>query len=396
MTSSSAAIDPKIREHAAELAAIRRDIHAHPETAFEEVRTSEQVARLLASWGIDVHRGLARTGVVGALRCGSSARAIGLRADMDALPIEEANSFAHRSTQRGKMHACGHDGHTAMLLGAAKFLAETRSFDGTVFFIFQPAEENEGGGRTMVEEGLFDTFPMDAVFGMHNMPGIAVGKFVAMPGAMMASFDIFEIAVEGKGAHAAFPHQGADTIVAAAAVLSALQTIVSRTIDPLEPAVVSATQVGGGDTYNVIPERVRIAGTVRAFSAEIQDTIEAAIARICAGIGTAYGVRIALRYDRRYPPTLNWSAETDTVRSVIERTFGKDALETARPIMAAEDFAFMLNKKPGAFVWIGNGVGKEGGCIVHNPNYDFNDAILPLGVQYWASLVSHVLPSSRA
>jgi len=374
-----------------EMVAWRRDIHAHPETAFEETRTAQLVAGKLASFGIEVYPGLAKTGVVGALRAGASARAIGLRADLDALHIHEQNDFAHRSRHAGRMHACGHDGHTTMLLGAAQYLAETRRFDGTVYFIFQPAEENEGGGRAMVEEGLFDRFPMAGVYGMHNWPGIPVGKFGVLPGPMMASFDIFEIVVTGRGAHGAMPHTGIDPVVAASALVQALQTIPSRTLDPIEPAVVTVTQFHAGDAWNVIPEQAVLRGTTRAFRPAVQDQIEAGIRRICAGIDASHGTRSSVRYERRYPPTINHSRETEIAAAAMAKVVGpENVLTNLQPTMGSEDFAFMLQAKAGCYVWIGNGPG-EGGCVLHNPRYDFNDEILPIGASYWATLVEQVL-----
>jgi hippurate hydrolase len=369
----------------------RRDIHAHPEMAFHENRTSDLVASQLAAFGIEVHRGLARTGVVGKLRAGTSLRAIGLRADMDALPIEEANTFAHRSQHPGRMHACGHDGHTAMLLGAAKVLSETRPFNGTVYFIFQPAEESEGGGRLMVEEGLFERFPVESVFGMHNWPGLPVGEFAVMPGPMMASSDAFEIRLSGTGCHAAMPHMGRDSIVAASALVLALQTICSRLNSPVDPAAVSVTQIHAGDAWNVIPDQVVLRGTARAFDTQVQALIEQNIRSISQGVAATYGVSADVDYWRRYPPTINTPAEAALAAEVMRGLVGPQRVHTdLPPTMGAEDFAFMLQKRPGAYAWIGNGPG-EGGCILHNPHYDFNDEALPLGAAYWCRLVEHIL-----
>ncbi len=386
---------PRIAELQAEMEGWRHDLHAHPELAFAEHRTADFVAAKLQAFGIAVHRGLAGTGVVGSLRAGKGDRALGLRADMDALPIAEMNDFAHRSTQPGKMHACGHDGHTTMLLGAAKYLAETKGFDGTVHFIFQPAEENEGGGRRMVEEGLFEKFPVEAVYGLHNYPGIAAGRFAVRPGPMMASFDVFEIVVTGRGVHAAMPHHGADPVVAGAAIVGALQTIASRNTDPLEPVVVSVTQFHAGDTWNVIPEQAVLRGTTRAFRPEIQDATEAAIRRIVAGVATGLGVTASVRYERRYPPTINSAAETETAaRAAAAVTGAQGVARDLAPGMGAEDFAFMLQARPGSYVWLGNG-NSEGGCFLHNPRYDFNDAILTVGASYWARLVEMEMPATR-
>ncbi|MEX2454164.1 MAG: M20 aminoacylase family protein [Rhodospirillaceae bacterium] len=378
----------RIAEFSDDLVRWRRHIHARPETAFEEQMTSDYVALRLHEFGVKVHRGLAGTGVVGSLTGQKGdGPAIGLRADMDALDIEEKNDVDYRSEHPGKMHACGHDGHTAMLLGAARYLAETRNFAGTVHFIFQPAEENEGGGRVMVEEGLFEKFPVESVYGMHNMPGIPAGEFAIRPGPIMASFDIFEIRLTGAGTHAATPHLGRDALVAAAQLIGALQTVASRTVSPFDAAVVSVTQMHAGDTWNVIPEDVVVRGTVRAFSAELQDHMEAEIRRIADGICTAFAVAGEVTYERRYPPTVNDAAETEITAAVAREVAGADKVSLDRdPMMGAEDFAFMLNEKPGAYMWIGNGP-RDGGCMLHNPHYDFNDEILPLGASYWARLV---------
>lgn len=382
----------RIAEFHDEMTAWRRDLHAHPETAFEERRTAQFVADRLAEIGIETHRGLAGTGVVGTLAgARGPGKAIGLRADLDALHIEEKNDFAHRSQEPGKMHACGHDGHTAMLLGAAKYLAETRNFAGTVHFVFQPAEENEGGARTMIEDGLFEAFPMAQVFGMHNMPKLGVGEMAVRAGAMMAAFDVFEIAVVGRGAHAAAPHQGADALVAACETVGALQTVASRSIDAQDPVVLSVTQIHGGDTWNTIPEDVTLRGTVRAFSPEVQDRAEAALRRIAVGVAAAHGVEATVRYERRYPPTVNAEAETALAAGAAAEVVGAGNVHRELPPkLASEDFAFMLNEKPGSYVWLGNGPG-DGGCLLHNPKYDFNDEILPIGASYWARLVETCL-----
>ena len=375
----------------AELVAFRRDLHAHPEVAFEEHRTAGRIAAELERLGIEVHRGLARTGVVGTLRAGSGTRAIGLRADMDALPIAEQNAFDHRSRNAGRMHACGHDGHATMLLGAARYLATTRRFDGTVHFIFQPAEENEGGGQVMVREGLFDRFPVEAVYGMHNWPGLPAGQFGLRPGPMMAGFNLFEILVTGRGAHAAMPHQGTDPVVAGAALVQALQTLTSRNLSPLDSGVVSVTQFHAGDTWNVIPSEVVIRGTTRAFTPAVQDLLEGGLRRLCAGIGTAHGCEVAVRYERRYPALVNSEAQSRIAREVLESLVGADNVQWGcEPTMGGEDFAFMLEARPGCYVFIGNGPG-EGGCMLHNAHYDFNDDILALGASYWVRLVEHCL-----
>jgi amidohydrolase len=378
----------------ADLVGIRRDLHAHPETAFEEQRTSDLVAAKLAALGLEVHRGLARTGVVGVLRTGSGKRAIGLRADMDALHVAELNDFGHRSLHAGKMHACGHDGHTAMLLGAARYLAETRHFDGTVYFIFQPAEESEGGGEVMVREGLFEQFPAEVVFGMHNWPGVPVGQFQLRTGPMMAGTNRFEITITGRGGHAAMPHQSIDPVVAGSALVQALQTLTSRNLNPLDSAVVTVTQFHGGNAWNVIPAEVVIRGTTRAFTPEIQDLLEDGMRRICDGVTAAHGCKVALRYERNYPPLVNSKREAQVAREVLEGLVGAENVHwDCAPTMAGEDFAFMLQARPGCFVFIGNGPG-QGGCMLHNPRYDFNDAILPLGASYWARLVERYLPAA--
>lgn len=385
----------RLHEQRARLIALRHELHAHPELSFEEERTSELVARTLNAAGIEVHRGLAGTGVVGLLKCGSSPRMIGLRADMDALPIQEQNNFPHRSRHDGKMHACGHDGHTAMLLAAAEYLAATRRFDGSVAFIFQPAEETVGGARVMIEQGLFERFPVDQVFGMHNWPGLPAGQFAIHNGPVMACADQFDITLRGHGAHAAMPHQGADPVLAGAALVQALQSIASRNVDPLDAVVLSTTRFHAGEAYNVIPDVVTLGGTVRAFRPEVEDQVEAAMERICAGIGAAHGVQIGLDYRRGYPPTVNTPAEAEICRHVIAQLVGEPNARTdLKPSMGAEDFAYMLKEKPGCYVWIGNGLG-EGGCMLHNPHYDFNDDILTLGASYWVRLVEHLLGSGQ-
>ena len=385
------AVIERIWEIHAELAELRRDIHAHPETAFAEQRTSDIVARKLESFGIEAHRGLAKTGVVGRLRAGDSARAIGLRADMDALPIHELNTFAHRSRNDGRMHACGHDGHTAMLLGAARYLAETRNFDGIVNFIFQPAEEGEGGGRAMVEEGLFERFPVEAVFGMHNWPGMPVGRFGLRAGPMMASSDVFEIAVCGRGGHAALPHDGVDPIVAASAIVQALQTIVSRNVNPVDAGVVSVTQFNGGETWNVIPDEVVLRGTTRAFRPATQDLLEARLREIAEGVAPPPPAPARRPDPPRDTPPGHCAPAAELCARVLEAMAGPENVERdIDPVMGAEDFAFMLQAKPGCYIFIGNGPGK-GGCMLHNARYDFNDEILPIGASYWARLVEHTL-----
>lgn len=384
-------MDERILTLSRELVALRHDLHAHPELAFEERRTAELVARELDAAGIEVHRGLAGTGVVGRLRTGGGSGAIGLRADLDALPLTERNGFAHRSRHDGRMHACGHDGHVVMLLGAARHLAATRGFEGTVYFIFQPAEEGHGGARRMIEDGLFERFPMQAVFGLHNWPGLEAGRFGVRAGAVMASADEFDVRIAGRGAHAAMPHQGSDVIAAGAALVQALHTIVSRNVDPLDAAVLSVTRFYAGDAYNVLPDEAVLCGTVRAFRAPVQDAIEARLRQVCAGVAAAFGVSAHETYRRGYPPTINDPQQAEICREVAAGVAGAgNVLGDLAPTMGAEDFAFMLREKPGCYVWLGNGAG-EGGCLLHNPNYDFNDAVIPAGIAYWVALVRRLL-----
>jgi len=386
------AVKEEIAAFAAEMRTWRRDIHAHPETAFEETRTSDIVAEKLESFGLDVHRGLATTGVVGTLSVGNSNRAIGLRADLDALDIHEENTFDHVSTHAGKMHACGHDGHTTMLLGAAKYLSETRRFNGTVQFIFQPAEENEAGGRVMCEDGLFELFPVEAVYGMHNQPGLPIGRFGMRVGPSMASADMFEITVKGKGSHAAHPHQGADPIVTGAEIVTALQRIVSRTTNPIEAAVISVTQFHAGTNMNVIPETVSIKGTCRALGRAVQDTVEARMRQVIEGIASAHGLTAEIIYDRRYPVLVNTPEETVKAAAAAAIVVGAENVNTDHPpTMGSEDFAWMLQERPGCYIRVGNGEGEDGGCVVHNPNYDFNDEAALYGASYWAALVEQEL-----
>jgi hippurate hydrolase len=376
-----------------ELVTWRRDFHRHPELAFQEERTSNLVAARLQAFGLEVHRGLARTGVVGTLRAGRSQRAIALRADMDALPIQERTDLPYRSTRDGAMHACGHDGHTTMLLGAARYLAATRNFDGIVRFIFQPAEENEGGGRVMIAEGLFEQFPVERVYGLHNFPGLPEGAFAMRVGPIFAAFDKFEIVVRGRGAHAALPQLGIDPLPIAAQIVGALQTIVSRRVDPIDSAVVSATQIHGGDTWNVIPEEVVIRGCTRSFVAEIQDLLESSMAQLARRICEAHGAEAEFHYTRGYPPTVNTAAEVEVAAGVAERLVGAAKVDReVRPTMGSEDFAFMLQRRPGCYVLLGAGPGP----MCHHPKYDFNDAILPVGARYWASLAETELAAGAA
>jgi len=374
----------------------RHDIHAHPELGFEERRTSDFVAAKLASFGCEVHRGIGKTGVVGRLKLGSASRSIGLRADMDALPIQEANTFAYRSQHDGRMHACGHDGHTTMLLGAARYLAETRAFNGTVNFIFQPAEEGLGGGDAMLKDGLFERFPCDAIFGMHNRPNLAVGKFSIRPGAMMAGGAYFDILITGRGAHGARPESGVDPVVAASHITTALQTIVSRNVRPIDTAVVSVTQIHAGEAYNVIPQQAVLRGTVRAFSKETLTMIETNMRRIASGVAEGVGASAALDFRIVFPPLVNDATETTFIADAAASLVGEENVNRNGGLtMASEDFSYMLNARPGAYIQIGNGDG-EGGCEVHNPGYDFNDAILPLGASLFVRLVERKLPAASA
>jgi amidohydrolase len=384
----------RIGDFHAEMTEWRRAMHAHPETAFEEVWTSDFVASKLSEFGYAVHRGLAGTGVVGTIKGSKpdNGRAIGLRADMDALNLVEANTFGHRSQIEGKMHGCGHDGHMTMLLGAAKYLTETRNFAGTVHLIFQPAEEGAGGGRLMIEEGLFETFPVEAVYGMHNMPGIPVGSFGTRTGSILSAMDLFEIRINGIGTHAATPELGVDPILAAAHVVVALQGIVSREIDPVEGAVVTITEIKAGTgALNTIPSEVVMRGTARILSPTVRDTIEARLRRVVAGVAAAYRADAEIAYRQNYPPTITDPVHTQTAVRVAEEIAGTGKVNANyKPNMASEDFSFMLQKKPGAYIFIGNGP-EEGTNLLHNPRYDFNDDILTLGSSYWSRLVEIVL-----
>lgn len=390
-----------ITQFHSEITTIRRDIHAHPELRFEEHRTSDLVARSLAQWGIDVQRGLGGTGVVGTIRNGTSGRSIGLRADMDALPIREANTFAHASTHAGKMHACGHDGHTAMLLAAAKYLVQTRPFDGTVNLIFQPAEEGGAGAQRMIDDGLFEKFPCDAVFGMHNWPGIAVGQFGFAPGPMMASGNQFSITVRGKGAHAAMPHQGVDPVFVAVQIVQGLQGIVTRSKKPIDAAVLSVTIIEAGDATNVMPDDARIAGTVRTFDDRVTDHIEQRMRRIAELTAEAHGAQADVQFDRYYPPTVNHAGPSAFAADVAEDIVGAaNVFRSVEPTMGSEDFSFMLRARPGCYLWIGNGDGTHraaghglGPCQLHNPSFDFNDALIPIGATFWVRLVERFLAS---
>jgi hippurate hydrolase len=383
-------IVPEIAALAAEMKTWRHHLHAHPETAFEEAATAAFVADRLRSFGLDVHTGLARTGVVGVLRGRDAAdgaeHAIGLRADLDALHIHEQSGVVHASRHAGRMHACGHDGHTTMLLGAAAALARRKNVRGTVHFIFQPAEENEGGGRVMVDEGLFERFPMRAVYGMHNWPSLPLGTIAVRPGALMGAYDIFEIVATGKGAHAAMPYQGKDPMLFASHAIGALQTIVARNLHPLDAGVVSVTQVHAGDTWNVIPQEVVLRGTVRTFRPEVQALIEQRMRTIVAGVAATFEMTATIRYERRYPATVNDPAETQHAIAAAAAVVGKGNVDTdPTPNMGSEDFAFMLQQKPGCYVWLGAGRGPETPNL-HNPHYDFNDDALAIGASYWVTL----------
>ena len=383
---------------AAEMSAIRRDIHAHPELCFKEVRTAEVVAQKLTEWGIPIHRGLGTTGVVGIVKNGTSKRAIGLRADMDALPMQEFNTFPHASQHPGKMHACGHDGHTAMLLAAAQHLAQHRNFDGTVYLIFQPAEEGGGGAREMIKEGLFEQFPMDAVFGMHNWPGGQVGQFAASAGPVMASSNDFCITIKGKGGHAAMPHNALDPVPVACQMVLAFQTIISRNTRPIDAGVVSVTMVHAGEANNVIPDSVALRGTVRAFTVEVLDRIEQRMRQIAEHTCAAFEATCEFEFVRNYPPTINSAKEAELARRIMASIVGEDQVRVQEPTMGAEDFSFMLQAKPGCYSFIFNGDGTHremghggGPCLLHNPSYDFNDDLIPLGATYWVRLAEEWL-----
>ncbi len=385
-----------IRKYHGELKSIRHDIHAHPELGFQENRTSAIVAERLAGWGIEVHRGLAKTGVVGVVRGRSTAsgRSVGLRADMDCLPISEAGRVPYRSQHDGRMHACGHDGHTTMLLGTERYLSETRNFDGTVYLIFQPAEEGGGGGQVMVQEGLFERFPANEVYALHNWPNLPPGKIAVRPGPMMAATDEIQITVRGRGGHAAMPHLTVDPVVAVAHIITALQTIASRNINPVDAAVVSissmqTSQVGA---FNIISESVKLVGTVRTFRAETRDLAEGRIKEIVASVATAFGASAEIDYRRGYPATVNSEREAEFAAQVGERIFGRDnVVRDADPTMGGEDFSYMLLERPGAYVWLGQGGGPNN-CFLHNPNYDFNDDVIPSGAGYLAALAEESLP----
>lgn len=394
-----------IAAQAASIAALRRDIHAHPELCFEEVRTADLVAHQLTEWGITVHRGLGTTGVVGIVQGrdgGASGRALGLRADMDALPMQESNTFAHTSQHTGKMHACGHDGHTAMLLAAGQYLAQHRDFDGTVYLIFQPAEEGGGGAREMMNDGLFEKFPMEAVFGMHNWPGMPVGSMAVSAGPVMASSNEFKITIRGKGGHAAMPHNTIDPVPIACQMVQVFQTIITRNKKPVDAGVISVTMIHAGEATNVVPNTCELQGTVRTFTLEVLDLIEERMRQVAQHTCAAHDASCEFEFLRNYPPTINSVAEAAFARQVMTGIVGPERVLAQEPTMGAEDFAFMLQAKPGAYCFIANGdgdhreIGHGGGpCTLHNPSYDFNDALIPLGATYWVRLAQNWLAQPR-
>ena len=385
-----------IAAHAPAIAALRREIHAHPELNYEELRTAALVARKLGEWGIELHLGMARTGVIGLVHgrdSGACRRALGLRADMDALPMQEHNRFAHASVFDGKMHACGHDGHVAMLLAAAQHFATQRDFDGTVYLIFQPAEEAGGGAKVMVDEGLFQRFPMEAVFGMHNWPGYPVGTLAVSPGPVMAAASFFRIVVRGVGSHAAAPHRGIDPVPVACQLVTAWQSIVSRNVRPIDTAVLSVTMVHAGEATNVVPSHCEIQGTVRTFREDVLDLIERRMGQIARHTCAAAGAQCEFDFHRLAPAVVNHRYEAEFARSVMAGIVGEAMALPQEMAMASEDFAFMLQAQAGAYCFIGNGDGAhrahghgEGPCMLHNPSYDFNDALIPLGATYWVRL----------
>ena len=388
---------------AADIQAVRRDIHAHPELCFEEKRTADVIAAKLAEWGIPVHRGLGGTGVVGIVRQGSSERAVGLRADIDALPMTERNGFAHASQHPGKMHACGHDGHISMLLAAARHFSKQRAFDGTVYLIFQPAEEGGGGAREMIKDGLFRLFPMEAVFGMHNWPGMEVGKFAVSPGPVMASSNEFRVSIHGRGSHAALPHDGIDPVPVACQMVQAFQTIITRNKKPVDAGVISVTMIHAGEAINVVPDFAELRGTVRTFTVDVLDLIERRMREIAEHTAAAFGATCEFELIRNYPPTINHASESRFAREVMANIVGEANVQAQEPTMGAEDFAFMLLEKPGSYCFIGNGDGLHrdsghglGPCMLHNPSYDFNDELIPLGATYWVRLAEAWLARKKA
>jgi amidohydrolase len=393
-----------IASRAIEFSALRRDLHAHPELCFEERRTADVVANKLTEWGIPIHRGMGTTGVVGMVHGrdgGACGRGVGLRADMDALPMQEFNQFPHASQHAGKMHACGHDGHTTMLLAAAQHLAQHRDFDGTVYLIFQPAEEGGGGAREMIRDGLFSQFPMQAVFGMHNWPGGTVGSFAVSPGPVMASSNEFKITIRGKGGHAAMPHTGIDPVLVACQMVQAFQTIISRNKKPVDAGVISVTMIHAGEATNVVPDACELQGTVRTFSVAVLDLIEQRMRDVAQHTCAAFGAQCVFEFARNYPPTINSGPEADFARQVMVDIVGAENVQAQEPTMGAEDFAYMLQAKPGAYCFISNGEGDHrsmghggGPCTLHNPSYDFNDTLIPLGATYWVQLATRWLATA--
>ena len=387
---------------AAQIAAVRRDLHAHPELCFEERRTADVIAKQLTDWGVPIHRGMGTTGIVAIFKSGSSDRAVGLRADMDALPITEFNTFDHKSTVPGKMHACGHDGHTAMLLAAAKHLSKHRNYDGTVYLIFQPAEEGGGGAREMIKDGLFDKFPMEAIFGAHNWPGLAVGQFSLKSGPAFASSNEFKIVIRGKAAHAAMPHNGIDPVPVACQMVSAFQTIISRNKRPIDAGVISVTMIHAGEATNVVPDSCELRGTVRTFTHEVLDLIEKRMQEVAEHTCLAFGAECEFEFRRNYPPTINHPGETAFARKVMTDMVGADNVIEFEPTMGSEDFSYFLQAKPGCYFLIGNGDGAHrdmghgmGPCMLHNPSYDFNDDLIPLGGSLWVRLAEAWLAQPR-
>jgi len=383
----------RIADQHREITEWRRDFHAHPELLYDVHRTASSVADKLKAFGCDeVVTGIGRTGVVGVIRGwkGKSDKTIGLRADMDALPIEEATDLPYKSTVPGKMHACGHDGHTAMLLGAARYLAETRNFAGTAVIIFQPAEEGGAGGKAMVQDGLMERFGINEIYGMHNYPGMPVGEFGLRPGAIMAAADYVQIDIEGKGAHAARPHLGIDSVLVGAQIINALQSIVSRNVDPLEAAVVSICMFHAGSTDNVIPQTAQLRGTARSLIPAVQELLEKRVPEIAETTAKLYGAKATVKYRRGYPVLKNHAVQADFAASVAAQIAGADKVDTSlAPVMGAEDFSFMLNARPGAFIFVGNG----DSAGLHHPAYNFNDEVIPIGTSYWAKLVETALPA---
>jgi amidohydrolase len=381
--------------------AVRRDLHAHPELGFQETRTADIVAKQLTDWGIPIHRGLGKTGVVGILKNGTSKRAVGLRADMDALPMTELNSFAHTSTTKGRMHACGHDGHMAMLLAAAKHMSKHRSFDGTVYLVFQPAEEGQAGAKAMINDGLFERFPMQAMFGAHNWPGLPAGQFAIKGGPSFASSNEFKVTVHGMGGHGAMPHLGVDPVIVACQMVQAFQSIVSRNVRPIDAAVISVTMLSAGEFTNVIPNTCVMQGTVRSFRDDVLQLVEQRMRKVAESTAAAFDARCDFEFRRNYPPLINHDAEAEFVRGVMREVVGADKVHEFEPTMGAEDFAYFMQAVPGAYFLIGNGEGEhrlgghaEGPCTLHNASYDFNDSLIPVGGSLWVRLAERFLSAT--